>query len=120
MTTSAASAQRRPLANPAPSIPAPVAYHPNERSTMPQMRDAGFSLRSKSEKGTSTMLFDRHYSTPPELGPGSYNAEALPGGGRSTIAGEVAGAKKLGRSGSFRSESVRDLNGAFFAHEPFY
>ena len=44
----------------------------------------------------------------------------LNSGGSSTIAGSVKAKSKSGRSAGFRSESVRDLNGAFFAHEPFF
>ena len=62
-------------------------------------------------------LFDRSYLTSDDLGPGAYRVLSHINGSSSTVAGSLAGQKAKGRNASFRSESVRDLNSAFFANE---
>ena len=104
------------------TLPAPGAYKPNDALIYPKHKpDSGaFSHRSKTERFSSSMLFDRSYSTKAEVGPGTYETRATVGGGGSTMAISAANGKANGRSAGFRSESVRDLNGAFFKNENFY
>ena len=104
-------------------IPPPGAYSPDndstfntDGSTKPHTMNAGAFLYSKSQRFTPSMLFDKQSSNTPD----AYEPRMLNSGGSSTIAGSVKAKSKSGRSAGFRSESVRDLNGAFFAHEPFF
>ena len=92
-------------------------YNPDDALTVPRPVNACYSLSSKTERFSKSMLFDRSYTTGPDLGPGSHKPLSNHNGSRSSVSGSVAGAKAKGRSASFKSESVRDINSAFFANE---
>ena len=106
-----------PIARDENSKPPVGLYHPDDSLTVQQPPNAAQSMQSKSARFNKSMLFDRSYTTSDELGPGAYKVLSHSNGSRSTVAGSVAGQKALGRNASFRSESVRDLNSAFFANE---
>lgn len=98
----------------------PGQYSPLDSQVYARTKNAGVSLASKSERFASAMLFDRSLTTTADVGPGAYEPRMAHGGNGSTMGVAATNEKKSGRSAGFRSESVRDLNGAFFAHEPFY
>ena len=106
-----------PMARDENSKPPVGLYHPDDSLTVQRPPNAAQSMQSKSARFNKSMLFDRSYTTSDELGPGAYKVLSHSNGSRSTVAGSVAGQKALGRNASFRSESVRDLNSAFFANE---
>jgi hypothetical protein len=106
-----------PLSKDENSRPPVGHYHPDDALTVPSAPNAGQSLASKTQRFHKSMLFDRSYSTSDDIGPGAYRVLSHINGSSSTVAGSVAGQKAKGRNASFRSESVRDLNSAFFANE---
>ena len=113
-----ASAQRvNPASDEAQNKPPVGQYNPDDALTVPRPVNACYSLSSKTERFSKSMLFDRSYTTGPDLGPGSHKPLSNHNGSRSSVSGSVAGAKAKGRSASFKSESVRDINSAFFANE---
>ena len=113
-----ASAQRvNPAAKDDHNKPAVGQYNPDDSLTVPKVVNACQSMASNSDRFSSSMLFDRSHTTGPELGPGSHKPLSNANGNRATVAGAVASQKAKGKNASFRSESVRDLNSAFFANE---
>ena len=107
---------QRPLKVLGQDHPPVGAYHPRDEIVTPGIQNAGASLRSKTNRWSGGVLFDK-VTTGPSLGPGSHNVMSLCGGSRSTIASSIASEVKRGKNASFRSDSVRDLNSAFFANE---
>ena len=99
--------------------PAVGAYNPDDTLTVPAIQNAGASLRSKTDRFSGGVLFDKIF-TPPAVGPGTHDVKSLSGGSRSTIAGSVLSQSKRGKHASFKSDTVRDLNGAFFKREVYF
>ena len=105
-------------------IPGPGTYAPRESIQQSAVkrtpRDAGIYFRSRSHRFSGLMLFDRSHETGPDIGPGAYEMRVTMNGNRSTISGLAQSEAKSGRNATFRSDSVRDLTGKFFAREPYF
>ena len=103
------------------ACPPPGAYHPKYDAVDPLVRNAASSLKSQHKRfhrsGTNMNLDG---CTSETTGPGAYSHDHAKNGGPATIEGKMQRSKSFGRSTSFRTTGVRDLTGAFFAHEAYF